>query len=86
MADKGIRTQSMTINWPEFIRFKGTETEPVPTFFAQSFAKASIDAAHGRARFVGPTTVAVRDDLLTGKYVLIAAGATPAAFPFPGMG
>jgi glutathione reductase (NADPH) len=39
---------------------------------------------HGRARFVGPTTLAVGEDHLTGRRILIAAGAMPAPLRFPG--
>jgi len=50
----------------------------------REYAKAGIDAYHGRAKFVGPTTVAVGDDRLTGNRVLIAAGAMPQPLTFPG--
>jgi len=43
-----------------------------------------IEQFHGRARFVGPATLAVGDDRLTGRRVLIAAGAMPAPLKFPG--
>ncbi|MEE8304230.1 MAG: NAD(P)/FAD-dependent oxidoreductase, partial [Candidatus Tectomicrobia bacterium] len=66
------------------IRFKRTDTDPAPGFFEQSFANAGIEAFHGRARFVGPTSVAVGDEVLQGKHVVVATGAKPAALPFPG--
>ncbi len=84
MAGKGIRAHSVVIDWPELMRFKRSETAPAPAFFAHNFAQAGIDGFHGRARFVGSTTVAVGNDLLEGRYVLIAAGAMPAPLPFPG--
>ena len=43
-----------------------------------------IEQFHGRARFVGPATLAVGDDRLTGRHVLIAAGAIPAPLKFAG--
>ncbi len=84
MAGKGLRTQGVAIDWPELMRFKRTETDPAPAFFAQNFADSGIEAFHGRARFVGPTSVAVGDDLLHGTHVLVATGAMPAVLPFPG--
>jgi glutathione reductase (NADPH) len=84
MAGKGVRTHNAAIDWQELMRFKRSETEPAPQFFAQNFARAGIEAFHGRACFVGPTTVAVGHDLLEGTYVLVATGAVPAALPFPG--
>jgi hypothetical protein len=41
------------------MHFKRTDTDPAPAFFAEQFAKVGIDAYRDRARFVGPTTVAV---------------------------
>jgi glutathione reductase (NADPH) len=84
MAGKGVRTHEIAIDWAELMRFKRSETDPSPAFFAQNFAQAGIEGFHGRARFVGPTTVAVGNDLLEGRHVLIATGAMPAALPFPG--
>src|SRR5712692_2039795 len=84
MAGKGVHTDGMAIDWAELMRFKRSETDPSPAFFAHNFAQAGIEGFHGRARFVGPTTVAVGNDLLAGRHVLIATGAMPAALPFPG--
>src|SRR5574341_1323476 len=81
MAGKGVRAHSVAIDWPELMRFKRSEIEPAPAFFEHNFAQAGIDGFHGRARFVGPTTVAVGHDLLAGRHVLIAAGAMPAPLP-----
>jgi len=85
MAGKGVRTQSVAIDWQELMRFKHSETAPAPQFFEQNFARAGIEGFHGRARFVGPTTVAVGNDRLEGTHVLVATGAMPAALPFPGV-
>jgi glutathione reductase (NADPH) len=84
MAGKGVRTRGIAIDWAELMRFKRSETDPSPAFFEQNFAQAGIDGFHGRARFVGPTTVAVGNDVLEGRHVLIATGATPATLPFSG--
>jgi glutathione reductase (NADPH) len=84
MAGKGLRTHSVAIDWQALMRFKRSETESAPQFFEQNFASAGIETFHGRARFVGPTAVAVGNDTLEGKHVLVATGAMPAALPFPG--
>lgn len=42
------------------------------------FAKRGIEAFHGRATFTGPTTVTVGNEVLEGRYVVVAAGAKPA--------
>jgi glutathione reductase (NADPH) len=43
-----------------------------------------VEQFHGRARFVTGTTLAVGPDRLTGRRVLVAAGAVPARLGFPG--
>src|SRR5216117_3191622 len=84
MAGKGVPGESLTIDWPELIRFKRALVDPTPQRTEQAWAKMGIEQFHGRARFVGPTTLAVGDDRLTGRRVLIAAGAIPAPLKFPG--
>jgi glutathione reductase (NADPH) len=84
MAGKGVQTSRVAIDWQELMRFKRSETAQAPTFFEHNFARAGIEGFHGRAHFVGPTAVAVGQDILVGRHVLIATGAMPAALPFPG--
>ena len=84
MTGKGVRAREVGIDWAALMRFKRTDTEPAPAFFAHNFAQAGIEAFHGRARFVGPTAVAVGDAVLHGRQVVVATGATPATLPFPG--
>ena len=84
MAGKGVPAESLTIDWPELMRFKRALVDPTPARTEQTWAKMGIEQFHGRARFVGPATLAVGDDRLTGRRVLIAAGAMPAPLKFPG--
>jgi len=84
MKGKGIQAEKLQINWPELMRFKRSFTEPVPKKREEGFAKAGIVAFHGRARFVGPSSIQVNDDVLEGRYVAIAAGQKPADLKIPG--
>jgi glutathione reductase (NADPH) len=84
MKGKGIQTEKLQIDWPELMRFKRSFTEPVPKRREDGFAKAGIAAFHGRARFAGPTTLQVGEETLEGRYVVIAAGETPADLKIPG--
>src|SRR3989442_4884378 len=84
MAGRGVHADGIAIVWAELMRFKRSETDPAPAFFAHNFAQAGIEGFHGRARFVGPTTVAVREEPPGGRPVLIATGAVPAPLPLPG--
>jgi glutathione reductase (NADPH) len=84
MADVGVPAASLTIDWPALMRFKRSLIDQTPQRTEQAWAKVGIEQFHGRARFVGPTTLAVGDDRLVGRHVLIAAGAAPAPLRFPG--
>ena len=84
MGGNGISSRGIEIDWPALMRFKRTFTEPVPQNREKGYAKAGIAAFHGRTRFIDKTTLQVDDDTLTGRFVLIAAGARPATLGIPG--
>src|SRR6202140_873958 len=84
MKGKGIHAAELQIDWPELMRFKRSFTEPVPKRREEGFAKAGVAAFHGRARFVGPTAVQVGEEILEGRFVVIAAGEVPADLEIPG--
>src|SRR5690348_6882027 len=85
MKGNGIRAEQLRIDWSELMRFKRTFTEPVPRQKEKAFTKAGIAAFHGRARFVGPSTVQVGGEVLEGRYVVIASGQRPADLKIPGL-
>src|SRR5713101_4473344 len=84
MKGKGIQAEKLQIDWQELMRFKRSFTEPVPKHREEGFAKAGIATFHGRARFVGPSTVQVGEEVLEGRYVVIATGQKPADLKIPG--
>jgi glutathione reductase (NADPH) len=84
MADKGVPAASLTLDWPALMCFKRSLVDPTTERTEQAWAGLGVEQFHGRARFVGTTTLAVGDDWLTGRRVLIAAGAMPAPLGFPG--
>lgn len=77
MDGRGVRGENTRIEWSELMRFKRSFTEPVPKNSERSFAKAGIASFHGRARFVDTTAVEVGEDILVGRHVVVATGATP---------
>lgn len=84
MKGKGIQVEKLRIDWQELMRFKRSFTEPVPRSREEMFAKAGIEAFHGRARFIGASAVQVGDDTLEGRYVVVAAGQKPVDLKIPG--
>jgi len=84
MQGRGVSAPDLTLSWPDMIRFKHTFTDPVPASVEQSFSEAGIDTLHGRARFINRTTLAVGDQLVTGRHVVIATGARHTPLHIPG--
>ena len=84
MAAIGVPAAGLTIDWPALMRFKRSVIDATPERTEQGWAKIGVEQFHGRARFVDSTTLAVGDDRLIGRRVLIAAGAMPAPLRFPG--
>ncbi len=84
MNGNGVSSKEAKIDWPSLMRFKKTFTDPVPENREKGYAKAGIAAFHGRTRFLSHTSLQVGDDTLTGRFLLIAAGARPATLGIPG--
>lgn len=84
MQGKGVEAERLNIDWQQLMQFKRSFTEPVPRQREKGFAKAEIEAFHGCARFVGPSAIQVGDDVLEGRYVVIATGQKPADLKIPG--
>jgi glutathione reductase (NADPH) len=84
IQSNGVPAAGLTIDWPDLMRFKRTFTDPVPEQNERSFASAGIGMLHGRARFVGRTTLRVDVQTITGRHVVIAGGARRATLNIPG--
>jgi glutathione reductase (NADPH) len=84
MKGRGIHAGDDRIDWPELMRFKRSFTDSVPKNSEQRFAKAGIQAFHGRARFISSSSIEVEGQMLDGRYVVIATGAKPMALNIPG--
>lgn len=84
MANLGVPAGTLALDWPALMRFKRSLIDATPERTEHAWAKMGVEQFHGRARFVGATTLAVGDDRLIGRRVLIAAGAMPAPLTFPG--
>lgn len=84
LDQKAISADGTHIDWSRLIAFKRSIIASVPESREQGFAKRGIDAFHGRAKFTGRTMVAVENEVLEGRYVVVAAGAKPANLEIPG--
>ncbi len=84
LAETGVPARGLTIDWGSLMRFKRSLVDPTTQRTEETWGRMGIEQVHGRARFVGPTTLAVGDDRLTGRRVLVAAGSMPVPLQFPG--
>jgi glutathione reductase (NADPH) len=66
------------IDWAALQRHKRSFTDPAPEKREQVYGKQGIVSYHGRARFTGSNKVAVNQQILSAKHIVIAAGAEPA--------
>ena len=72
------------LDWPKLIERKEEFIAGVPDDFKGSLQKREITLIDGRARFTGPTEIAVGDDLHTADHIVIATGSVPRTLPIPG--
>lgn len=84
LADHGVPAATLTLDWPALMAFKRSLIGPTTERTEQTWAQMGIAQVHGRARFVGRSTLAVGDDRLSARHVVIAAGAVPAPLGVPG--
>ncbi len=86
LNDRGVHPGDARIDWRQLMHFKRTFTEPVPKNREEGFARAGIDTFHGRARFVGLTSLQVGENVLEARHIVIASGAVLVKLGFPGEG
>lgn len=84
MHDRGVVTHSLQVDWSELMRFKRAFTNSVSEEREQAYAQSGIISFHGPAQFVGHSRVAIGEDLLNAKHVVIATGAKPAPLHISG--
>jgi len=85
MKANGVSGKDVQIDWAELMRFKRTFTESVPDRTQRELTEVGITTFHGRAQFTDATTLQVNEETLTGRYVVIAAGAKPVDLGIPGI-
>src|SRR5437867_10146103 len=78
LAGKGVRSDSLAIDWPTLIRFKRTFTDPVPEHLSAKLARDGIVTFQNRARFVDPAHIDVGGTVLNAtRAIVIPAGDQP---------
>src|SRR5882672_3217907 len=77
-SGKGVRPESLAIDWTELIRFKRTFTDPHPEHLKATLARDRIVTFQNTARFADPAHIDVGGTVLNAtRAIVIAAGARP---------
>ncbi|GAC1338504.1 MAG: NAD(P)/FAD-dependent oxidoreductase [Candidatus Dormibacteria bacterium] len=84
MQGKGLSAPAPSLSWAEMVGFERTFVEGVPKSTEDGLREAGITTIHGRAHFVGATSLRVGDDTLVGRQVVVATGAQHAPLGIPG--
>jgi glutathione reductase (NADPH) len=66
------------------MRLKREFTDPIPERHRRNYQRQGVAAIQGRARFVDSNRIAVNDQILLARRVLIASGAKPVRLEMPG--
>jgi glutathione reductase (NADPH) len=79
----GITVGPAKLDWGKLIRREKDMVGFIPDAM-EGVAKKRGDVFKGTARFVGPNSVEVGGDTLTGDHIVIATGSKPRPLPIPG--
>ena len=84
MQGNGLSSPAPSLAWADMMRFMRTFTDDVTASTEERLKEAGIRTVHGRAHFVGPTSVRVGAETHDGRHVVIATGARHAPLRIPG--
>ena len=73
-----------TLDWAALIDREKAMIAGIPGSLEQLMQRRGVEVIRGHGRFTAPHTIAVNDDVLEAKHVVIATGSTPRRLPFPG--
>ena len=84
MQGKGLSAPAPSLVWADMVAFEHTFVDGVPKSNEDGFRAAGVTAIHGRAHFVGATSLQVENQTIAGRHVVIATGAQHAPLRIPG--
>lgn len=85
MTGKGGVGPDKHIRWKELMDFKNEIVDMYSAARVKGYEQAGIEMYQGRAHFVDGSTLAIGDDNIKAKYIVLATGAKPADVKIPGM-
>ncbi|GAC1581566.1 MAG: NAD(P)/FAD-dependent oxidoreductase [Candidatus Dormibacteria bacterium] len=84
MQGKGLSAPTPALVWADMVGFERTFVEGVPKSTEDGLREAGITAIHGRAHFIGPSSLEVGGETLVGRHIVVATGAQHAPLGIPG--
>jgi glutathione reductase (NADPH) len=83
-ADYGFTASQREFHWAQLKRNRDAYVLDLNGRYAESLASNGVDVIHGSARFIGPKTVIVNGERISGDKVVIATGGHPIVPDVPG--
>jgi glutathione reductase (NADPH) len=80
----GITVGKPALDWAALIDREQAMIAPLPGSLGGLMQRRGVEVIRGRGRFAGPNAVAVGDEMLEARHIVIATGAAPRRLPFPG--
>src|SRR4029077_3491948 len=73
-----------SLDWAALIDREKAMISGIPSSLGQLMARRGVEVIRDRGRFAGANAVAVGDETLEAKHIVIATGSIPRKLPFPG--
>lgn len=72
------------LDWAALIDREKDLIKDLPDRFRQSLDERGVTVIDGQARFVGKNSIAVDDDIIEARHIVVATGSRPRQLPIPG--
>lgn len=79
-----IAVDKPSLDWAALIDREKAMIAGIPASLAGLMERRGVEVIRGRGRFAGANAVAVGDETLEAKHIVIATGSIPRRLPFPG--
>jgi glutathione reductase (NADPH) len=79
-----IAVGAPALDWAALIEREKAMIRPIPASLEGLMQRRGVEVIRGRGRFVAANAVAVGDEILEAKHIVVATGSKPRRLPFPG--
>jgi glutathione reductase (NADPH) len=79
-----IAVAEPALDWAALIEREKAMIAPIPASLGGLMKRRGVEVIRGHGRFAGPHAIAVGEETLEARHIVIATGAVPRPLPFPG--